>query len=624
MRKTHPYIKEDNDLVIIIRPLRNDSTKSWMKEYIIKSFSDEEYELYVQFIINIFKQKIAFSLYFSIYGVDISISAIKSSNGEISKGSSLSKSNTDCVQTLSADIDGLEPESINAIYQKLLDLDLETICIWSGHGIQFHILLNKPCMDLLALSKFNDALQQNGFDVDKQVRDCSRILRLGFFNMKAKIPDNNKYQDIIKVEQIANTNRRYEISDIFKKLGVDYIPAKRPFGTKRVDLLKNPNALETYKFACEHEGYSPSKPKIKKVVQVKTVEPEVIASDKKLIISQIETINLQELYPMLHISQLSVGFRNMLYGFREGYADNTLMFIVARLHHYGFSLVQIQKVTSKLAILDTFNWSWDEDMVAHKTEYFFNLGIHNVPTNTFKDLEEEFGPLKSQFIKKTKDMKSVNIHIPRTLFTYQPNANGNQIAKIKSAAFVLYLNFLLDTYQYSIENPDQCKMYLEQDIIELSGRKRSATRDALENLTPKAIDKVQIKLVSKKKAVSKRDGAAYRYFVNPINKYNGYIEMNFENLKYLLDQCKSNQLSNSALMLYFYMIFRMGENDTETIAQFTMALATGISQSQIQRLLVELEAKKLITISKNGYRETNKYCILNYNDEIAPIVSCSF
>ncbi|MEG0153422.1 MAG: hypothetical protein RR744_09690 [Cellulosilyticaceae bacterium] len=290
-----------------------------------------------------------FCFYFSIYACDNKVTAIKSDGAPAKL--QMAANTAHCTQILSIDLDNVTHEEYLKYKFMLTTAELFTVDVFTGHGYQMHLLLDKPTTDLIVLDKWLNAVRNYGVPADEKVIDCSRILRAGFYNSKGSL-EGDKYfgKEVYKVEQLANTERRYSLEQAFWQLGVNYTPNKRPLDVGR---FRGNTAEEflSYQYRDEHQGNLP-----KEILKdLKSIEKAIKKSNKDY---SIEQINLKELYPQINTEQLPEGAKQMLYGFREGNANNVLMFLTLKLRYMGYTAETIITVIKTLAELDTFDYEW--------------------------------------------------------------------------------------------------------------------------------------------------------------------------------------------------------------------------------------------------------------------------
>lgn len=621
LKKTHFYVDKqyqkevrlnyrDIELAIEVRPLRSDQGlgKRYVKPHYIYQFNNSEYERFLKYCKNLFKKKkskeqsedyMPFCLYFGVYGVDINVTPITAAGGEGKV--KLAGNTAHCTGVLSMDLDGIDYQEY-AKYKKIFsDKGIETIDIATGHGYQVHILLEGPVTDLKALEQFYKAIKALGIPADGKVIDCARVLRLGFFNSKGCLFGDKYYgTPIIAVKQVTDTESRYAIEDVFKALGTEYVSCTRAMDYPRFKGITGTEFME-YPYREEHVGHLPKtvSKDLKTLTKVET-KPKVVKTTAESM--DIGTIDLKSLYPMLRIQELPNGVKNMLYGFREGLADNTLMFLTIKLKWLGYSLQAVIDVTKILSKLDTFGYAWTaEDYIREKVCYFYSSNYKNVKSEDFTGLKEEFGDLDwSDCLLMANDDK---IKIQNSLYTLKPNQNDTIIAKLTPTSFVLWLAVLLDEHDFRAVYKKQ-KLYNIQDLVELLGKDIKHTREAVNKLTENGF-------MDKKKTVYKKDNKSYVYYLNEnINLSQGFVSIDTSFIETLITRVQVKKLTARATMVYFYLKFRMQRQDELVIAQETIANVLGVDRTAINKVLKELHMQKLLVNITQGPRQQNKYVLL--------------
>lgn len=629
LKKTHPYIDHDRqkeygmykkiDLAIEIRPLRSDQGmfKRYVRPHYIYRFSEDEYQRLLKYNLSLFKQKkkagecyyMPFCYYFSIYACDNKITAIKA-DGEPAK-TQMAANTAHCTQILSIDLDNITHDEYLKYKFTLSQMaNLQTVDFFTGHGYQMHLLLDKPTTDVTALEKWLNAVRKLGIPADEKVSDCSRILRAGFYNSKGVlVGDKNFGTEIYKVEEVATTIERYSIEQAFEQMEIDYTSSKRPLHESRFK-GKTADDFINYPYEDKYIGHLPKQLQkdlraLEKAANKDKKMSHVKLENKQARSYEVGQINLKEMYPMIDIDKLPVGVQQMLYGFREGNANNVLVFITLKLRYMGYPASVITQVIIKLSELETFNYDWtaNNEYFEAEVKRIYHSEYTNVPPRDFEKLEAEFGELNF------KDILAVNkttIKIPHSLYQRRANEdNGGlstQIAKITPAAFQLLLGMMIEEHDYFAINNKLKKFNIDelQEITEW--RHKDTVRKAVDIL-------VKAKLVDKKTRESKKEGKRYSYYLRKVNLSDGFTSMDVGTLETLLIRVKCNKLSQRSLMIYMYIRFRIQDQEEVTVSQETIAEIFGLTQPRMTQALKELHDKKLLVKVTQGIR-SNKYILL--------------
>ena len=617
------------ELAIEVRPLRSvrGLGKRFFGTHYIYRFDDKEKERFFKFYRNLAKTKkrrgvdeyynTPFCLYYGVYAVDVNVPPVtkKGTPGVVKLATNTAHS----VTALPLDLDGVD-EAKYLEYKKIFDdLGIQTVVKFTGHGYQIYILLDEPCTNLSAVKQFFELCKnQLGIaEADDKVIDAARVLRCGGYNSKGVL-EGDKFlgTPVVRTQTIETTTERYNIQDVFKRLGGEYKPNKRKFNEQRwSEGILNKYTVETYPYWNEHDGYL-SKETQKALKEFETKKQiadglkEVAKNNGKS--SELAQLSLKALYPELDIDKMPDGVRAMLYGFREGHADNMLFFLTIKLKYMGYDVETVVKTMLTLATLDTYNWAWkDADgFIDGKVRGVYKSQYRNAKKEDYDKLQAEFGSLKIDYSELITVTKSTKIKIQRSVFTTKRVINDHSetfypsvVSKIKPASFVLWLAMIVKDEASKIKN-DKQRAFTINDIIKLTGKDEKNTRKALKPL-------VLVGLVDKNSDESKKAGNKYLYFVNSsIDWSKGYTLIEQAVIVALIEKAQAKKLKENAVMVYFYLRFRLGDETEIKITQEEIASVLGVARTTVNALMKDLEDENLLVIKPNGPRKPNNYILL--------------
>lgn len=618
------------ELAIEVRPLRSDKGlgKRFFGTHYIYRFDEKEKERFFKFYRSIAKTKkrrgvdeyynTPFCLYFGVYAVDVNVPPVtkKGTAGVVKLATNTAHS----VTALPLDLDGVDEEKYLQ-YKKIFDdAGLKTVVKFTGHGYQIYILLDEPCTNLSVVKQFFDLCKnQLGIEeADDKVIDAARVLRCGGYNSKGVL-EGDKYcgiSPVIRTETVETTTERYNIQDVFKRLGGEYKPNRRKFNEQRWNEgMLSKYTIETYPYWDEHDGYLSKETQkalkeFEKKKQIADGLKEVAKNNGKS--SELAQLSLKALYPELDIDKMPDGVRAMLYGFREGHADNMLFFLTIKLKYMGYDVETVVKTMLTLATLDTYNWAWkDADgFIDGKVRGVYKSHYKNAKKEDYDKLEAEFGSLEIDYSELITVTKSTKIKIQRSLFTikhvvddYSETVSTSVVSKLTASAFVLWLSMIVKDEASKIKN-DRQRLFTIDDLVKLTGKTVKNTRTAVESL-------VSAGLVDKKSGDSKKSGNKYCYFVNAsIDWTKGYTLMEQSVIVALIEKAQAKKIRENAVMLYFYLRFRLGDETEIKITQEEIANVLGLNRTWINKLMKNLEEEDLLVIKTNGPRKPNNYILL--------------
>lgn len=619
------------ELAIEVRPLRSDKGqgKRYFGTHYIYRFDDKEKERFFKFYRSIAKTKkrrgvdeyynTPFCLYFGVYAVDVNVPPVtkKGTAGVVKLATNTAHS----VTALPVDLDGVDEEKYLQ-YKKIFDdAGLKTVVKFTGHGYQIYILLDEPCTNLSAVKQFFDLCKnQLGIEeADDKVIDAARVLRCGGYNSKGVL-EGDKYcgiSPVIRTETVETTTERYNIQDVFKRLGGEYKPNRRKFNEQRWNEgMLSKYTIETYPYWDEHDGYLSKETQraLNEFQKKKKIADGLkeVAKTTNGKTSELAQLSLKALYPELDIDKMPSGVKTMLYGFREGHADNMLFFLTIKLKYMGYDVETVVKTILTLATLDTYNYAWTgvDGFIDGKVRGVYKSYYKNAKKEDYDKLESEFGSLEIEFSELMSVTKSTKIKIQRSVFTTKRVINEHSeifypsvVSKIKPASFVLWLAMIVKDEASKIKNNKQ-RAFTMDDIIKLTGKDEKNTRKALKPL-------VLVGLVDKNSDESKKAGNKYLYFVNSsIDWSKGYTLIEQAVIVALIEKAQAKKLKENAVMVYFYLRFRLGNETEIKITQEEIASVLGLDRTSVNKLMKQLEEENLLVIKSNGTRKPNNYILL--------------
>ena len=356
--KTHFTTKENEFILLKVLNTRKSENDDWCKksdEYILT----DDFENFRNFILKYKKSdKRVFDIFYSVFSMD----RFKMKESYKNYYFLCTKDNASSTSILIADFDGITyKDYLETIKPTFLNRGIETTDIWSGHGIHSIIMLKENCTDKDVLKKWIITLQNAGLTPDVACKDAGRIMRCPFFNNTKK-----KYDVFTRAEIICNTNKKYDLRDIFNRFNQNYDDFKIEEKIKNIGETRKRQKVN------------------KKDLKVKLLEDNELES-----------------YYNIDLNQFPDGVKNMLKGLRPGFSNMQVYFLTIYLKKF-FEKDEIINILNKLEAINGNSWnSWGmEDEVNRFYEY---AGISKFD---FLQLQLEFGKLgieKENEVKITRD-----------------------------------------------------------------------------------------------------------------------------------------------------------------------------------------------------------------------------
>lgn len=218
----HPFLKEDTykDECIEIRAisrqknLKNKNINLWRTD-------DTKAQVYLEKFFSSTIEK-PYCIYYSVFSLDYNKRTYRPDGAEYLKGY-INSQNSVFTQILVADFDKIQKEEYLKYYNQFLDMGIEPLSVFTGHGYQLIILLKEKCYDKNILKYFNRALLEKGFPVDEQVIDSARVMRLPYTYNNKEFDESNSYHTNtpkrIETYILHPTAKRYSVEEVFSALG---------------------------------------------------------------------------------------------------------------------------------------------------------------------------------------------------------------------------------------------------------------------------------------------------------------------------------------------------------------------------------------------------------------------
>ena len=539
-----PYGVGQRDLAVELRPLKRGVKIPFTFNHRLYNFGEKQKEALKKFLERINKENYDFCCYYSVYSFNSTKMAV-SQSGKVSKAwnNKVCLKNAIGTSILIADYDDITKEEFKKYKQIFLDLGIETLDIFSGHGYQQIILLDNYVTDLELLKEYTNFLYKKGFPVDLKIKDPARIMRLPY-TYNCKDPNN-----IIKTYISSFTEKRYKLEDIFNRL--DTLP-----NVKLLDVAEEIKVTKKTKKTTNNNKEVDTSILINNTVKTKFVK------------EPLTDIELQELYPMLNIPETENAIKLMLSGFQKGYANNVLMFLTLYYKEQGFTKGLIISIINILKELDTYKYAWPDLNVKSEVDRFYFAKDYTSKAVFFGELRGKFGYIEYSFSDKS------NFIINNYIF--------NNLDKISTKAFLIYIKLLI------FSNKTGRITFKLEELEEITGIPKRTVQQHLQDL-------VKIRVLDKKRA-NRRKGETYTYFISQFisNNY-GFTKVNVNSILRLIDLIDSKKLNPTQFTLCLYLKFRCyGNTDSCFLAQITLGDALNLTQGAISLAFKNLEGLELI------------------------------
>lgn len=559
LKAVHPQLEDRhwNEGRIELRPIKRDpGLKEFLRSYGTWHFNEKDTAKLKEFLLRLNGKGV--DLYFSGFAFDHSMDVFKKDGKKYEKGK-VNSENALFTSILPADFDGISTEEFQAQKQRLMDLGIETIDIFSGHGFQSFILLSHSVTDKDIYKKFTTLMLAKGFKVDEAIKDPARVLRMPYsFNCKALDP-NGKYYSAIKPEIIATTDvfwteKRYHVIEIFEKLNSlpDVIKPTEPLTV--IDLKSIPTLPLT------HTDRRAKREKIKQEIEE---------------VGEVKIETLKAVYYMLDFERLPDAVQKMLAGSQEGLRNKVMMFIIPFFRNsLGLSIQTIKEIMVLWGERCSSNLS--EQHVLDEVDRIYAKGFKGKFGKYTEELRKAYGYL--EFNKYTKKNKIII-----------PNAFFDEFTTLPDGAVRIYLAIKL------AESVDGVKTFNKAEI-----QKNARISDSTfkRNMKPLVI----LNFVSKRRACRSK-GEDYAYYLNPyFNSIKGFTMLDNAVVRLML-----NALTDGEIKLYSFLSKIVGEKECWTSQKYLADKIGKKGHSSISKMTDSLQQKEFITkrtIEKDGIKHS--------------------
>ncbi|RIX60054.1 hypothetical protein D3P08_00215 [Paenibacillus nanensis] len=564
LKAIHPQLGDAhwNEGRVELRPIKRDpDLKEFLRSYGTWHFSEKDTAKLKEFLLKLNGKGV--DLYFSGFAFDHSMDVFKKDGKKYEKGK-INNENALFTSILPMDFDGISAEEFQAQKQRILELDIETIDIFSGHGFQSFILLSHRVTDKDIYKKFTTLMLAKGFKVDEAVQDPARVLRMPFsFNCKALDPESKYYHSatpqIVATTDVSWTEKRYHVTEVFEKLNSlpDVIKPIEPLTEIDLKTISTLPLTSTKKRA--------KKEKIKREIEE---------------VKEIKVEALKAVYSMLNFERLPLGIQKMLAGSQEGLRNKVMMFLIPFLRNsLGLNIQTIKEIMVLWG--ERCSSSLSEQYVLSEVDRIYAKGFKGKFGKYTEELREAYGYLEfDEYTKKNKIIIS--------------NTFLDEFSILPDGAVRIYLAMKL------AESLDGVKTFNKAEIQKYALISVSTFKRNMKHL-------VALNFVSKRRAC-RRKGEDYVYYLNPyFNSIKGFTLLENAVVRLML-----NALTDGEIKLYSFLSKIVGEKECWTSQKYLADKIGKKGQSSISKMTDSLQRKGFIT-KRTEEKEGIKHSTYNLN-----------
>lgn len=497
-------------------------------------------------------------IFISVYCFDAALKTYKE-NGKPNRPYTVNKQNQLYTRWMVADFDNVS-EDENKFFDDTMDnlgIPFQSIQT-SEKGYQKRIYLADQVNDDAALSKFTKLLINKGFKADKKVINKGQVVRVvGTVNNKVfspKYPDRNVQ---FPVTVVRDTTDKISFNDLWTK--ISSLPDIYP--KYKTELLT-----------------------VKQISEIKKEEFKPIAYyNEDIFIEQYKDI-----IPEHYIDNIQKPIRYMLIDTPDSFTDAVVMFIIPYFKNtFKLSFEQTKIIMDKWAEINNYT-ELDKYERIYYTEYKKGFGAYT------SELQERYGSIA--FHKNYDTVIKINdntANLKPIIF------EKNIYPELDKTALKIFIGILFE-YKASSKITWSIK-----EIMEFNNVSKPTAIKALKHLVDKDF------IACSESFKTKDKGNEYTLIRTYIAlKTERRLEFTLSQLREMNRNLKGNEIK---IFLYMRFIILKCSNGEYYGNQADIASAVGMTQQAVSKVLVSLNQKRFINISKvriNNISESNLYTLL--------------
>ena len=465
------------------------------------------------------------------------------------------------------DFDDLNYLGFSTLLNEVEKMGINGLWVFTGHGYQLHILLDKPLYNVNSLLKLVYLFRSRGFMCDTSCVDSARLMRLPFtYNCKVFSSEQYDYEynnpPLCKI--VKETKNRYSYEDVIDKV------LSKPV----VNELDEKSYLDILKYE-KTKGISDISQKVEGLLQ----------NEKSISLDRVD-------YPQyLQFDSLPEPVINMLRNTPEGFRNETLGFLISYLKQYMF--LGKQQLYEVLHIWNTFACDppFPEDMFTKDFERLYQGG--GLPYS--RKAANFFGSINFE--------SQIQLHRKNKVLI--PNAIFKNLASIDANVLRVYLAIKVLEHGNSECDDEDMIAPTVTSIEDVSG----VSIRSLKRILPMARKMGLIYI----KQGYKRNGEQSTYHTNEINSYDyGFKALSVNDLDIYLSTSQRLKLADNELKLYLFMLYKFYTNE-RAMSLKKMGEFIGLTESAVSKLCKSLRKKRYLKIER-VYKDKvvfyNKYTLL--------------
>lgn len=500
-----------------------------------------------------------YCMYYSVFAFDYGKDSYTKSGSKAAKGK-ITADSAMFTNEIVLDFDAVSYVEFESLSRQLKDIGIEGVWVFTGHGYQFHILLDSPLYDDGAnIFRLVYLFRAKGFMCDSACVDTARLMRLPF-TYNCKCFSHEEYDAEFNNPPLCKIVKETE-----KRFSYDFI-AEQLLSLPTVNVYDEERYLErTDNSVCVHDDVGASGAEA--VSLCLTEYPDFLDFD-----------SLPE--PIIKmLKQTPSGFRNSALGLLIKFFKQYLLFGKEQI-------LSILNIWAEQSCDPSYN------RVDFKKDFERLYACGGL--NYSSELAKQFGYI--DFESQIQLHRDNKVFIPNTVFQSFPVISGNALRAYLAVKILEHGNSEGDEEYVPI------------------------TINAIADLTEMSIPTLKRVLPTTKKLGLlyvkqgiKRNGEPNTYHSNKFHDTDaGFKALSVNDLEVYLSTSKRLKLSDSELKLYLFMLYKFYTKE-RALSLDKIGQHIGVTKSVVSRLVTTLRKKKYVKVEK-VYKDNvvffNKYTLL--------------
>lgn len=491
-------------------------------------------------------------LYYSVFTFDNNKEAV-TTKGKKAKSGKITKSSALTTDEIALDFDNIGCDAFHEIKERFEALGIFAIWVFSGHGYQAHILLDKTLSDKRILQRAVYKFRSKGFYCDTACIDPARVMRLpGTFNCKCLADSSLDELEPPRCEMIQESATRYSLETIMASL--DRLPTVSP--------------LDEIALHSAASGKAKATTKAGKAATKTSTTP----SDDVVEVSRVE-------YPYLSNYDLPEAIARMLAYTPMGFRNKCLGFLIKFFKSY-------YRISEKASLEILSLWAATAcdpvyDSKEFRTDFkrLYDAGGLNYDSSMAK----EFGIID---FPQLVEIRKREITIPHKFF--------RQLDKMDGKVVRLYLAIKLLEH---IEEPAT-----QESLSKLLKISERALRPSLQDLC-----KSGFAYLSKGNSRQKIPNTYYTH--RGFSAREGFAVFSYNDIRaYIKELYEDGTRGNGELKLYLFMCYTFSRQEV-FMSQLNLGKHIGFARNSVSEIVYRLQDKHFLKITKEKRDSFFESCV---------------